>query len=462
MGFLFVYSNNFSIGIQQLMAILSQAGVPTELILSKYSHMELSYLEYITTRENNENREKAIRLLEEEENCMISQITAMKPEVVGFSVTTDNFRHYLKLAKKIKLTLPRTSVVMGGPHPTFLPEQVMSFDFIDAVYIGEADSDIVDLYETLRNKKEINNVPGAWIRYGDQLIKSGQSPLVADLDELPFPEIDSFAKNNPELTEFYPLLTARGCPFNCSYCNSASYKKMYKGFGKYVRKRSAENCLEELEIVTKKYDIKQIHIIDDVFTMDFDWLEEFLPAYKERINLPYTCLVHPERIEARTISLLKETGCIYIKCGIQSINPQISRKVFKRRVNLEKIRSLIKEIKNVDIVLKLDFIIGAPGETEEDLINLVDFIKEVKVDDIFLYFLKYYPKTQIIDYALDNDYITAEKVQSIVEGSDYSYQFVPEYYEGKTRALYEKYNVLIREAAGSEPFNEDRFAYLLK
>jgi radical SAM superfamily enzyme YgiQ (UPF0313 family) len=219
--------------------------------------------------------------------------------------------------------------------------------------------------------------------------------------------------------------------------------------------------LAELDSVKKNVSPSRILFVDDVFTMDYDWLSDFLPRYKETVGLPYYCLVHPDMVEKKTICLLKDTGCDHIKCGIQSINPAICKNVYNRSLDLGRIRKVIRDIKDAGITIKVDFIIGAPTETEKDLVDLISFIKEIRVDDIFLYFLKYYPGSKIIADSLASGYITPDDFEAYHEGLEQAYQVVPERFHGRARDLYIKYNRLIREAAGSK-FNMSQFNYLLE
>ncbi len=149
-----------------------------------------------------------------------------------------------------------------------------------------------------------------------------------------------------------------------------------------------------------------------------------------------------------------------VKCGIQTVNPALSKNIYNRDLNLDKVRRVIREIKEYDMTLKVDFIIGAPTESEQDLIDLIELIKDLDADDLFLYYLQYFPGTRIIEFALENGHITADEYEAYLEGREMAYQFVPERFQGEKREMYMKYYKLIRDAAGSN-FSTRSFAYLL-
>ncbi len=459
MGITFVFSNEYNLGIEQLTAILKKADIPSGVVLSKYNFIEIAHLQYLAKHGEGLSMKKAQAVLAADASRMLDEIAKKGSDVVGFSVTTDSYQWCLAMARQIKARMPEIVTVMGGAHATFASERVIAQDAVDAICVGEMDNTVVDMYRALKEKNDSSAVPGLWTKRGKVVTRTPLAPIVQNLDLLPFRDISEFVRFNPNLGKTYVALTARGCPFNCSYCNSSSYKKMYEG--KYLRKRSVNSMMEEMVRARKAYGYERVLFVDDVFTMDYKWLSEFLPVYKEKIGVPYYCLVHPDMVEENTIKLLKDTGCDTIKCGIQSISPSICKKIYNRSLNLDRVRRVIRQVKDAGIVIKVDFIIGAPTEKEEDLKDLINFIKEIKVDDIFLYFLKYYPGSRAIDYAFKNGYLSVNDYESSHEGMEIAYQIIPERFTGATRDLYAKYNRLIRDAAGSK-FNVSQFNYLLE
>jgi len=461
MSFTFVYTNDYSIGIMQLMAILKANNIATNIVLSRYNFVEIAYLQYIAQVGAQEKRAKAANLLNQDQERIVNGVALSNPSVVGFSVTTDLYQYYLRIAKKIK-SIEDYPVVMGGPHATFASNHVISQACVDALCVGEVDTSIVSVYETLRGSEAaVENSKGMWFKKGGRILKDTLAPLVEDLDSLPFADIDDFAQQNLSFASVYHVATARGCPFNCSYCNSSSYKRLYHGKGKYLRKRSPENVITELESVTDRYQVNEVRFTDDVFTMDSKWLLELLALYKKRVNLPFYCLLHPAMAANNLLERLKESGCHTVKMGMQTINPEICRKIYNRKLDIPQVKDVVSRLKKLHIQVKLDFIIGAPTESAKDLNDLVTFIKEIKSDDIFLYFLKYYPGADIIRFASEQNYLTTADIAMIESGGELPYQVIPERFKGSKRALYEKFNRLIREAAGSR-FRMENYDYLLE
>ncbi len=457
MGFTFVYTNDYSVGIEQMIALLGREAVRSHVTLSKYSFIELAHLRFYSLHEDAEKSRRASELMEKDMERIVADVVASAPDAVGFSLTTDTYLWGLSLAGRIKKALPSCPIIMGGAHPSVLPERVIAQPCVDAVFVDESDTCIADVFNALSGKSGKTDIPGLWLKRGDGVVKNPAAPLVQDLDSLPFKDIGPFVAANPNLGKMYNVMATRGCPFRCSYCVSGNNPHG----SKFLRRRSVENVLAELDEAKAKYPLEKVGFLDDVFIMDHKWLREFLPEYKTRIGLPYICLIHPNYVKADILQLMQDSGCVQVKCGIQTVNPTLSKNIYNRDLNLDKVRRVIREIKEYDMTLKVDFIIGAPTETEQDLIDLIELIKELDADDLFLYYLQYFPGTRIIRFALDNGHITEEEYEAYLEGREMAYQFVPERFQGEKREMYMKYYKLIRDAAGSN-FSTQSFAYLLE
>lgn len=460
MSFTFIVSKEFNLGVQQLLTVLDESSIEYHVIFSEYSAFEVGYLRYMESAGTPSERSKAHELLQNDRRQLYDKVVNLDSRVIGFSVTTEMYQYWLNIARDVKSVPSLPRIVMGGIHPTLLPERVIAQDFIDAVFIGEADRAIVEIYSFLsKNFGSLKAPAGLCYKIGGVVFKSEPQCLVENLDGLPYMEMELFVKEIPSLGQTYHLSTSRGCPFDCSYCTSGALKHIYSGLGKYVRKRSPEHVLGELKLALSKWAISSVDFLDDVFTMDSVWLSEFLPRFQHEIGLPFRCLIHPLSVKKETLKLLKDSGCSGVKMGVQHVNPALCEKIFNRKLDLEKIRNVIRWSKEIGIVLKLDFIIGVPTETEEDLIEMAEFIKKSHADDIFLYFLTYYPCTKILKFAIEHGDLTNQEADDIMEGRETSMQFMPDRFKGPRRELYERFNHIIREAGGSRVIT-DLFEHL--
>jgi radical SAM superfamily enzyme YgiQ (UPF0313 family) len=349
---------------------------------------------------------------------IISGIINLKPDIVAFSAYTGNYRWCLNIAQSIK-QLSDISIVFGGVHTTAVPEKVISNDFIDFAVIGEGEYAMLDLVKHLEKgngRKDFLDTPNICFTHKGDFHINTPRPYIKDLDSLPFPDKSLFYDKVPLLEEKYLITTSRGCPYSCTYCSNDMYHEIYCNEKKHVRRRSPDNVIEELLYIKKRGRTKLVSFCDDVFTFSKSWLEDFVEKYKSKINIPFFCSVHPLTITRDIASLLKEGGCFLTTMGIQSGSERIRREVFKRRGSNDRILESISYIKDAGIKLSVDNIFGAPSENEDDLREGLDLYKKAKTDRILTFWLTYYPKTSIIDYAKDRNYLSEKDIENIEEG----------------------------------------------
>lgn len=341
-----------------------------------------------------------------------------KPDIVGFSVFTGNYRWCLNIAREIKKASD-IPIVFGGIHATAVPQRVLENEFVDFVVIGEGELAMIDLVENLEDyvtSKERINAPNICFKNDGEFHRNNPGPYIRDLDGLPFPDKSLFFDKVPMLQENYLILTSRGCPYRCTYCSNCTYQNLYSEEKSHIRRRSPDNVIEELLYYAKGGRTKRINFNDDVFTLSKKWLEEFLEKYRSKIALPFYCQTHPLLINKETIALLKEGGCRLMTLGVQSGSERVRKEIFNRLGSNERLLELIAYFKEAGIQISLDNIFGAPSESEDDLHECLEFYNKAKADRVQTFWLTYYPKTKIIDYAKSYGVLSDADIEKIEEG----------------------------------------------
>ena len=342
---------------------------------------------------------------------LYKKLKEFKPDFVCFSVTTFDCQWAFKMSKVVKEII-NTKIVFGGIHPTSLPEETIKNPYVDYIVLGEGDETIVDLVEN-PDKADIKNV---WLKKNGKIIRNRLRPLLENLDELPYPDKDLFYEIAPYMKYTYLCIGGKGCPFHCSYCFNNCLKKIYKG-ERWVRKRSVDNLINELKIMKKKSDYKQIFFYDDCFTSDLGWLKEFTKKYKQEINLPFRSLSHPMFLDKERINLLKEAGCIKIQVGAQTPIEKIRKEICKRQDSNERIMNAVETIKRAKMVVSVDHIFGLPSEKiEEYYTKGLDFYIDLKPNMYFTFWLQYYPSTEILDIGKEYGLIDNKEISRINKG----------------------------------------------
>lgn len=410
MKVVFLYLNYESLGIEYLSAYLKKYGHQTELILDPqlsrgYASPTKSLGKIFSFRKN-----------------LLYEIINAKPDLLCFSSVSDYFNWATQLAEDIKSVLD-VPIVFGGPHPTAVPENVIRHRYIDFVITGEGEESLLELVNNLENGKDVTNIRNVWCKVGTKIINNPTRPLISNLDSLPFPDKELFYRkrwgvisSSIGINNAYIIIGSRGCPNICSYCHNNYLRRLYKD-SKYLRFRSVDNIMQELITAKGKYNFKTVIFWDEVFTCNKNWLRELLERYKKEISLPFFSYSHPNYIDEETVQFLEEAGCGMISLGIQSINENIRKNILLRPESNNDIIRVIRLISKTRISLYIDLIVGLPTETIEDLLDTAKFFNRHKVELISIFWLRHYPKTEIIKY------LDKEKVERINEGIFAPWQF---------------------------------------
>jgi len=318
----------------------------------------------------------------------------LKPQIIAYSSSTGEAKHYLKVNQKIKKELPSSFTIMGGPHPTFYPE-VINEGSLDAVCIGEGELAFADLLDKISLHEPFEGLPNIATRRNP--VNSAVRNLVEDLDTLPLPDYsllyDSTAMGS------YPLksiITSRGCPYSCTYCFNHAWEKLYAGKGKAARRHSVGYVIDEIKYVKSKWPLSCVKFYDDIFTYTADaWLEDFSKRYKREVGLPFFILTRADLLNEDMVRLLKYAGCRTISMSIESGNPGIRNNLLKRNMSDEDIILAHRLCRKYGIFTFTNCIIGLPGSGIGNDIESVDLSIKAQIDWAEFPIFHPYPKTEL-------------------------------------------------------------------
>jgi hypothetical protein len=359
---------------------------------------------------------------EQRENIHIGNaIREMKPEVVCFSPFTSYFRWSVSKSDYIKNNFPNTFILYGGVHPTFIPEETIAASSVDGLIIGEADVAIVDFADNFYNWDKLKTVQNLWIKENGEVIKNSLRPKIRNLDDLSYPDKELFYNQFPKFQNkgTFTFLASRGCPYKCTYCCNDVYNELYKG-QKILNFQSPEYVIEQLKYFKHKYNYSLVDFMDDVLAVKFERLETLLPSFKKQIGVPFVCFMYPNRFLGRedVIKLLKETGCSWLKIGVQSSNEVYRKEVLKRSGTNELIIEIADLCNKHNLNFSFDHILDMPGETAEDLYDAVKLYNRCRPTIINFGTLFYLPKTKIVKEGLKVGALNDKDVTLINRGED--------------------------------------------
>jgi len=331
---------------------------------------------------------------------VLAKVKRGGPTVLAFSTPTVHFKHYLELSREVKRRADVFSV-FGGPHPTFFPEMIEQ-DGVDAVCVGEGEGAMLELAEARASNAPIDGIRNLHVKVDGTIVRNELRPLIEDLDSLALPDHDIFLEAIPHSIWRVYLLTARGCPYGCTYCYNHCYRKLYKGKGRMLRRRSVDHVMEELREIKarKRYDF--LRIMDDLFILNPEWVEEFCRRYRE-IGIPFSCLVRANHVTEDLVRQLKEAGCYSMTMGLEAGNDRIRNKILRRNMSSEDILRAAELIRKYRVKLITANILGIPGGTIEDDFETLDLNIRCKATFSGCTLLQPYPRTDIYTYAQERD-----------------------------------------------------------
>ncbi|MGD2035599.1 MAG: radical SAM protein [Bacteroidales bacterium] len=316
------------------------------------------------------------------------------PDLIGFSIVTSDYKWAVNIATEIK-NRSNCPIIFGGIHATASSEEVIECDPVDIVAIGEAENSISNLTRKWDEYKARGflEIEGLWFKMKNNKIIKNPWPSLPDLNSIPFPDMDLFS-NTSCTYHRYVIAASRGCNRFCSYCYNSYLHKMYRK--DFKRRRTTESVISELEIAKQKRKIKTVWFLDDNFVEDEQWTIEFCKKYKERIHIPFFCIIHANELTFKSAEALAKARCRTVQIGVQTINPKLGRRVLHREINLDRIRQACEYLHNVKINIIVDHIIGIPGEVKEDYYYALDFYNELQPKLIGVFQLTLYPGTDLL------------------------------------------------------------------
>ncbi|MFA4859282.1 radical SAM protein [Methanoregula sp.] len=364
-----------------------------------------------------------------EEKIFLEKIRELNPTIVSFTVLSPYFSVAKKLSSLIKQQQPDIIIIWGGIHPTIYPESCVNE--ADIVCVGEGEGAIVDLVTKIQQNESYCDINNLWVKTDDKIVKNPLRPLIQNLDSLPTPlygsdafffiENNSTSKKDPILSNsVYLIQSSRGCPWRCSFCVNSLMKPLYKDLGMFVRRKSVGNVISEIKEFLEKTNgiTKYILFVDEVFSIDKTWLDEFIKQYPTQIGLPFYVEYHPKLLNVELLDTLVAAGLDTIDLGIQSGSDNVRNVIYNRPGTNKEIIPLAKEIVKRNITLKFDLILDGPYDTEADLEETIKLLYELpKPLHINFFSMQFFPNYPLTNRAIQDNIIKPDEshMENLIE-----------------------------------------------
>jgi len=320
---------------------------------------------------------------------IISSIKKSKPDIIAITSTANYFfKDTLAVIKLIKKYFPQIFIAIGGPDATndYKDYFEQSNDF-DVLVIGEGELTFKELVYKIKNNEDWKQIQGISYRDdNDEIHLTPARPYINNLDNyrcdytlVDFPKYFELCRIGfPSRLSYkhayshhsIDMVTSRGCPYNCSFCS------IHLHMGKKTRCHSPAYVLREMQLLIEKYDVRNFHFEDDLLLHNMERFKEILRGIiNNGWNITWDTPngVRADQIEDEFLDLCQKSGCTYLIFGIESGNQNVLDSIVDKSLNLETIIESCKKCYEYEIDTMAFYIVGMPGETQEDLNNTYDF-----------------------------------------------------------------------------------------
>ncbi len=335
---------------------------------------------------------------------MLKRIKDLDPGVIGFSATASTFPAVKQSSQTIKKIFKKPKIVCGGVHTTIFPQGLFEAAYLDGICLGEGEYAMLDLVNSLEQRKDHLMIDGFWFRQNNRIIKNKKRGIISNLDLLPFPDREIFAKEKILFYKSQPFdypgenglefIFSRGCSFDCHYCSNHALRDFYGP--KYVRRRSPQKAVQEIVLAVQKYRPDYLQFHDDIFGLNKDWLNNFLYYYKKsRIDIPFNCNLRPGAFSKNMVMSLKNGNCRGVLIGLESGDTQIRKKILNRQVtNKQMIKSFCLARKG-GLKTFAFCMMGFPEETPKKFMNTIKLLGRIHPDNYNIQIFYPYPGTRL-------------------------------------------------------------------
>lgn len=352
------------------------------------------------------------------------------PVLVGLSAMSSLYIETLQKVNAAVREVTGAPIAWGGVLATLDP--AMALNYADFVMRGEGEEVLIDVLRALEIGGDVTAIDNiAWRDEASEVHLNEVRAPEQDIDKFGYPPIngpdmfliahDKIVEGDPQVHAFtYELSASRGCPYTCTYCSAINLHRLYQGKGRYVRFRSVDSVMKELnEAKANIPKLRVIHFWDEIFSNEPGWVDEFCERYKKEIGMPFRIWGHPLMVNEDLISKLVKAGLYQVVMGIQSGSVRVRQEVFHRFEPQERVIESSRVFAKCKVPhVFYDLMLLHAFESEEDLKQSFELCMEMAPPfELNIHGLNYLPGTDIVDMAIEAGYYTPEEMHDMMYGS---------------------------------------------
>ena len=346
-------------------------------------------------------------LIESHHRHLYQEIARINPQLIAFSIMTRQHEWAIYRIAELKKVF-NVPILIGGTHPTMYPETLghCEADFLCA---GEGEIPTVELLNRLEEGGRTDDIPNIHAKVNGEIVKNEIRSLMTSWDTMPLPDRGVYHRYS--FLQQLPLkrfITSFGCAFRCSFCYINNFREIYSGKGKFFRRKSVDRALEEIKDTKKRYPLKRIHFVDDIFSLDRPWVEKFLPRLKREVNIPFSANIWISHMDESMVRLFKESGCVGLTFGVEAGNQESRLNLIDKNIPDEIYLKHCGYLKKNRIPFHTGNIIGLPGEGLDKAYETARFNRKIGTTSARGALFWPFPGTKLTDYAIEHGMLESQ------------------------------------------------------
>ena len=313
---------------------------------------------------------------------VMKRIAKFSPQIVGVITFTACKHSSYEAVREIKTRFPGIKVVIGGPHITSNPEDLLGCPEADMAVIGEGENTFRELVESIEKGEDASRVKGLAYNLDGKVFFTPPREFISDLDLLPFParelvpiKLYKPQPNDQKLLPKLSMISSRGCPYSCIFCDKNVFKNIYRSFSpKYI--------VSEMSHLVKDFKARDIAFLDSTFTPSKSRVYEIVKEIKKaNLNVTWTCSVRADILDEQLLKEMKLAGCWRVRIGVESGNNEVLNFI-KKGITTNHARQVAKWAYELDLEPKAFFMVGHLIDTKETLEDTINFACSLPLKDI--------------------------------------------------------------------------------
>lgn len=312
---------------------------------------------------------------------------------------------------EFKRAAPDVPTVVSGLHPSALPDQTVKEEAADFVIVGEGFVSYANLLNALKSGQSKDTdfkIDGVWYKRSGQVVSNPWAPNIEDLGALPMPAWDLLpipkyrahnwhAFDDVDKRQPYAVIyTSLGCPFTCSFC---CINTIFGGAG--IRYRPPEKVAEEIDFLVRRYGVRHIKIIDEMFALKPSHVYELcdrITALGHDLN--FWVYGRVDTVKEEMLVRMKKAGINWMAYGFEAGSKKVRDGVSKGRFDTDEIRRVVKMTHDAGMFVVANFIFGLPDDDMDTMQESLDLAKELNCEYGNFYCAMAYPGSKLYEEAV--------------------------------------------------------------